>query len=327
MSRPLTENENSPPHIKMELDQILFENNVFFAMLGGDLRLSGETGSDLVEALARQPEEFNNIWKKPISELRVENGRSSEWRDAIKWGSSRHRVHDQREQFLQMLNRPQGGRRKEAKFIDAPYLLELINQLTRRKWAIDTMVSLDPGDAHQTHQEWLQTYQHLQLHSDAILAADESHVQDMLSTLRSLTGENTTNEVFDAIEATLEALQDAGRAYGSFKIPDELTARKLHNRIEILENVQSKESQKDKMLAFSSIYDVVREVWEFIEFFNVYVRLLQTQINQVEEELGDAGESPTVIDPGKDVEAEYNKVLEALVSGLPAEESEIEVIG
>ena len=85
-------------------------------------------------------------------------------------------------------------------------------------------------------------------------------------------GEHTPAEVFDAIEVTLEALKGAGRPYGRFRLPEELTARKLQNRIDILENVQSKESQKEKMLAYSSIYDVVREVWEYIDPFRAYMK-------------------------------------------------------
>ena len=148
----------------MDLDQILFENNFFLAMLGGDLQLSNKTGPELVEALARKPEEFNSIWKKPTSELRSERGRSSTWIDAINWGSSKNRVRDLREQFMQMLNRPQGDSRKEAKYIDAPYLLELIDQFSKRKWTIDTGLVIDIDGDDLIYKEWLQAYVYFQAH-------------------------------------------------------------------------------------------------------------------------------------------------------------------
>lgn len=318
--------EDGPPGIDTELDQILFENNVYYAMLGGDLQPSGKTGPDLVEALARQPEEFNSIWNKSINDLRTERGHSSEWIDAIKWGSSRNKVHYQREQFLQMLNRPQGDSRKEAKFIDAPYLLERIEQFNKRRWAIDTGISIDFSGADQTYKEWLQANLYLQAYGDAILAAEEDHVRQTLSTLSLRLGTHSPAKVFDAIEATLEALKSAGRPYGRFRLSEDLTAKKLQNRIETLENVQSKESRKEKMLAYSSIYNIVRDVWEYIDLFKAYGNLLEAQINQVEEELGDAGGSPAVIDPGKDVETEYHKILEALASVLQAEQPDVEVI-
>lgn len=281
--RPLKDME--PPKPLLEL---LVQTNLLISCLGEDLTASKKTPRELYFCIMKKPDKQNS-WSTLIS--RSPYPRSGDWRDIMR-GIQRYAIRGTqnsstncRDELLILTNCRQGGSR-DIRFIDAADVLDIIKRIKKDDWVLPPL-PLDKIIASR-NIPWVvasTTYTKLQERFVTTIKNERQHVQAVNDRLCYFLGENTPEEVFQAISTVLGAFRENAIAF-RFTVNESLTYRKLTNRLESLQAVLNSKETEDLALALSGAGELLRETLAYVDYFERFAKLVEQKEENLREKIG-----------------------------------------
>jgi hypothetical protein len=267
--RPLANVKTPKP-----LLDLLVETNLLVACLGEDLASSQSTSRELYLRMMKNSGKRNS-WSTLMA--RTPYPRSRDWRDLVR--GIQNSEAGCREQLQILVNCRQGISR-QITFLDPAGVLDAITAVKKRGWNVPPL-SLDEI-VESNNKVWKPVgviYTKLQLLFSPTIECEKQHVHLILGKLESLLGNAIPKDVFQAIDDLLQKLREHAIpiAISRFTVNENLTGRKLANRLDGLQSVLKSESSEDLVLSLSGAGDLLQDALAYTDCFEKFVKVAREE--------------------------------------------------
>jgi hypothetical protein len=275
--RPLADLESPKP-----LLDLLVQTNLMISCLGEDLTASQSTFRELYLRIMKTSNNHNS-WQ--MLRARTPYPRSKDWRDLMQ--GIKNLEADCREELQILVNCRQGTSRTIT-FIDSASVLDAITAIKKEHWGLPPLSLQEIATS--SNKAWKpvsSAYDKLQALFMSTIQQEKQHAQALLDSLNSLLGEATPKETFAAIEDLFDSFRNNSIPISAhrFVIDDNLTYRKLANRLEGLQSILNNENVEDLILSLSGAGELLQEAMIYVDYFEQFIRVAKAEKEKLEDRI------------------------------------------
>lgn len=293
------------------LEELLVHNCLLIACLSEELLPSQASSRQLYLQLLKEEEKQKRAWE--TVKTQAKETRSDKWLKLMR--AIEKDVADCRHELLVAMNHRQGTARTII-YMDAPRLLDLIDQFKKQNWASP---QLDLSEVMKSrHKTWVtaaKTYQVLQQEFVPTLVVEQKQIQEINQRLKQLMGEDSPKEVFSAISDLLSSLRENQISH-SFTSNRTLTDKKLSRRLSHLEAILAKNGIEALALSLSGAGQLIREVKAYRAYLEEFLKLAKKEQSKLGRKMSQLEGEMATDSLYKQVEGHYQALDELLISVL-----------
>ncbi len=251
---------------------VLILDCLLVACLAGKLSASKSSSTDLLRNLmqfcsnttAASWEECQSVSTKL---------RSSVWAGIVKRIKPAH-VEWLCSTLPRVLNCAQGDS-TSVLFIDAATALNVLEHFQQTNWQLSPSGCVGKP-LRETWKEPLSTYEMFYTHFEQLIEEELQSVQKLITQLEHFLGDNTTEEVFQAIEKMINTLNKSNKGT-AFTINNALNATRLNTLLARLRNLVKEQNFAKLALRLSQAVSQITSAYEYIEYFIAFEKEARKQ--------------------------------------------------